>query len=593
MKNEDIRLIVIDSFCGAGGVTEGFHRAEISGSKVAKVIIGINHDAKAIESHAANHPETIHFIEDFTTLDANKLLPIVQNAKEKYPNAKVLFWASAECTHHSKAKGGGPRNADSRSLPEHIQRYDAVLPIDIIYVENVVEFIDWGPLDEYGKPVKRHKGEYYNKWRDELISMGYSYKYSVLNAADFGAYTSRVRYFGIFSRDEELIQFPQPTHHKKSAFGLEKWKAVRDVLDLEVVGESIFTREKPLCDATLKRIIAGIEKFVIGEKYDMFIQRYNSGNPNHRLVSVMSPCGTVTTKNRFGLVNIKFLSKAYSGSPESKNIAIDNPAGTVTTVDHHQLVTAYYGNGYNTSVEEPVGTVTTKDRFALVTSEFITNYYSGGGQLTGMDEPNPTIMTVPKQRIVSCQFMDQQFGQSKPSTIDKPSGCLTTNPKYNLVSAQLMMDTQFKNNGKSLNNPAPVITADRHHFYLMSHQFNNTGMPIDKPCCTIIARQDKKPLYLMALNMGRNRIQQKDTDTYTMDRLKQLCNMIGIVDIYMRMLLIEELLRIQGFGVNYKLKGTKAEMKKFIGNAVECTQAQRNCEAIAQAIDAVQLKQAI
>ena len=158
--NEDIRLIVIDSFCGAGGVTEGFHRAEIEGSKVAKVIIGINHDAKAIESHAANHPDTIHFIEDFTTLDANKLLPIVMNAKQKYPNAKVLFWASAECTHHSKAKGGGPRNADSRSLPEHIQRYVDIIPVDIIYVENVVEFIDRGPLDEYGKIIKSRKAEY-------------------------------------------------------------------------------------------------------------------------------------------------------------------------------------------------------------------------------------------------------------------------------------------------------------------------------------------------------------------------------------------------------------------------------------------------
>jgi len=579
--NEDIRLIVIDSFCGAGGVTEGFHRAEIDGVKVAKVIIGINHDAKAIESHAANHPDTIHFIEDFTTLDANKLLPIVLNAKIKYPNALVAFQMSAECQSHSKAKGGQPRNPDSRSLPEHVERYVEILPIDIILVENVVEFLDWGPLDENGKIIKERKGEFYRVWRDNLISMGYEYDYRTLNAANFGAYTSRLRYFGIFSKDDSLIQFPKPSHHKTGANGLQKWNAVRDVLELDIIGSSIFERDKPLCDATLKRIIAGIEKFVIGEKTNAFIQRYNGGNQSLHVVSLLRPSATLTTKDRFGLVKVKFLSKAYSGSPESKNIGIDNPAGTVTTVDHHQLITAYYGNGYNTALTEPAGTVTTKDRFALVTSKFIANYYSGGGQLTGLNEPNPTITTVPKQRVVSCQFMDQQFGQSKPSSIENPSGCITTNPKYNLVSAQWMMDTQYKNNAKSLSYPAPVVTADRHHFYLMSHQFNNQGMSIEQPCCTVIARQDKKPLYLMALNMGKNRIPQKDNDTYTMDKLKQLCNMIGIVDIFMRMLLIEELLRIQGFGDNYKLKGTKAEMKKFIGNAVECTQAQRNCEAIA------------
>lgn len=153
----NVLLIVIDSFCCAGGVTEGFHRAELNGHKVCKVVVGINHDRVAIESHAANHPDTVHFIEDFTTLDPHKLVGIIEAAKMSYPNAKVLFWASAEYTHHSKAKGGLPRDADSRSLPEHIERYVEILHPDIIGVENVVEFIDWGPIDENGKPIKEQK----------------------------------------------------------------------------------------------------------------------------------------------------------------------------------------------------------------------------------------------------------------------------------------------------------------------------------------------------------------------------------------------------------------------------------------------------
>lgn len=552
MINENIKLIVIDSFCGAGGVTEGFHRAtDQQGNKVCKVIIGINHDEKAIASHAANHPDTIHFIEDFTTLDANRLLPIVEVNRKRYPNAKVLFWASAECTHHSKAKGGLPRDADSRSLPEHIERYVKVINPDIIGVENVIEFIDWGPLDDKGKPVKEEKGIYYNEWRNSLINLGYHYDYRKLNAADFGAYTSRIRYFGIFAKELENIQFPVQTHSKHGDMFTEKWKSVKDVLNLDVEGESIFSREKPLVDATLSRIIAGIEKFVINGEPD-FMVKYNSMSQRktYRAPSINEPSPTVSCQARIGLAKAKFISKAFSGRPEHKNIGIDQPAGSITTVDHHQMITAYYGNGYNSSVEEPAGTVTCKDRFALVTSK----------------------------------FMDQQFGNGIPADIKKPCGCLTTNPKYNLVSAQWLMDTQFSNKGRDINQPAPTITANRKQFYLMNPQFGNKGASINRPCFTLIARMDKMPPYLIETKHGQMHIRINESDSDVMKHLKNLCNQYGIIDIMMRMLMIDELLRIQGFGDQYKLKGTKADMKKFIGNAVECNQAKVLAEAIAGSI---------
>ena len=486
-----IKLIVIDSFCGAGGVTEGFHRATINGEKCAKVIIGINHDPIAIASHAANHPDTVHFVEDFTTLDPNKLIGIVAAAKEQYPNAKVLFHASAECTHHSKAKGGLPRDADSRSLPEHIERYVQVLHPDMISVENVVEFIDWGPLDENGKPVKAQKGIYYNAWRDTLIGHGYTYQYARLNAADYGAYTSRVRYFGLFAKDEANIAFPKQTHSKNGAAGTEKWKAVKDVLDLDIEGESIFNRPKPLVDATLMRIMAGLERFVLNGNSDFMI-KYNSMSQRktYKAPSVDEPCPTVSCQSRIGVVKAHFLSQAFSGRPADKNFQLDRPAKTITTVDHHQMVTAYYGNGYNSSIDEPCGTITTKDRFALVTSQF----------------------------------------------------------------------------------------------YLLNPQYSNKGASIEKPCFTLIARMDKMPPYLVATRTGAIRIKMNPTDTPVMRQLKTICNTHGIGDIRMRMLLIDELLRIQGFGDTYQLKGTKADMKKFIGNAVECTQAQVNAEAISNTI---------
>lgn len=551
-SDNNIRLIVIDSFCGAGGVTEGFHRAvDVRGNKICKVIIGINHDEKAIESHAANHPDTIHFIEDFTTLDANRLLPIVEANRKRYSNAKVLFWASAECTHHSKAKGGLPRDADSRSLPEHIERYVKVINPDVIGVENVIEFIDWGPLDENGKPTKELKGIYYNEWRDSLIDLGYQYDYRTLNAADFGAYTSRIRYFGLFAKQANNIAFPVQTHSKNAINGLQKWNAVKEVLNLDIEGDSIFNRKKPLVDATLERIIAGIERFVVNKADDVFVSRYNSGSPEHRNLSLESHCGVLTTNKRFSIVKTKFISKAFTGRPQNKNQSIENPSGTITTIDHHQIITAYYGNGYNTSVEEPAGTVTTKDRFALVTSK----------------------------------FMDQQYGMSKPAHINQPAGTLTANPKLNLVSAQWLMDTQFNNTGRGINQPAPVITANRKQFYLMNPQFRNTGGSVEKPCFTLIARMDKMPPYLIEAKHGEISIRINESDSETMKRLKSICNQHGIIDIMMRMLMIDELLRIQGFGDKYKLTGTKADMKKFIGNAVECNQAKVLAEAIASTIN--------
>lgn len=516
----NIKLIVIDSFCGAGGVTEGFHRAKINGHKIAKVVIGINHDAMAIESHKENHPETFHFVEDFTELDPHKLVDIIENAKEIYPNAKVLFWASAECTHHSKAKGGLPRDADSRSLPEHIERYVKVIHPDIIGVENVVEFIDWGPLNENCKPIKEQKGIYYSAWRNNLMSHGYKYDYARLNAADYGAYTSRIRFFGIFSKDEKHISFPVQTHSKKGDMFKIKWKSVKDVLNLEVEGESIFERKKPLVDATLERILNGIVRFVICGTKD-FLIKYNSMNQNgkYKAPSIDEPSPTISCQNRVGVVKAKFMSQTFSGRPFDKNFDLERPAKTITTVDHHQLLTAYYGNGYNIDISEPCGTVTTKDRFALITSKFI----------------------------------DQQYGNSNPSSIEQPAGTITTNPKLNLVNAQWIMDTQFSNIGKG----------------------------IDCPCQTLIARMDKMPPYLVQTVKGEIKIKIYESDSETMKKLKHICNDYGIIDVRMRMLMIQELLRIQGFGDKYVLKGTKAEMKKFIGNAVECTQAKVLAESIA------------
>jgi DNA (cytosine-5)-methyltransferase 1 len=145
MTNEPLFLIV-DLFCGAGGTTTGFVQAQLDGRGIAKVIACVNHDPKAIKSHWRNHPDVKHFEEDIRTLELTELIALVKHYRDKYPNAYLILWASLECTNFSKAKGGQPRDADSRTLADHLDRYIVALDPDYIQIENVVEFMSWGHL---------------------------------------------------------------------------------------------------------------------------------------------------------------------------------------------------------------------------------------------------------------------------------------------------------------------------------------------------------------------------------------------------------------------------------------------------------------
>ena len=518
----NIKLLYIDLFCGAGGTTTGVEQAEFDGQVCAKVIACVNHDVNAIASHQANHPHTLHFMEDIRTLDLTNLITHLTRMKAKYPAALVVLWASLECTNFSKAKGGLPRDADSRTLADHLFRYIEKIDPDYIQIENVEEFMSWGDVDEKGHPISKLKGRSYVRWTNKVMSYGYNYDWRLLNSADYGAYTSRKRFFGQFAKKGLPIAFPIPTYSKNGDSGMfqiyKKWKPVREVLDMNDVGQSIFARKKPLCEKTLKRIYAGLIKFVAGGK-DAFLVKYNSMNQSGKYVApgLDEPCPTIACQNRLGVANINFMSKAFSGDPYSKNQSIDVPAGTITTKDHHCFVTAYYGNGGNRSVESPCPTLTTKDRLGLISSRFLTNEYSGGGQLSSIDAPCPAILTTPKQKVVDC--------------------------------------------------------------FLMNPQFKSAGGDVDKPCFTLIARMDKMPPYLVNTEKGLG-IRMFDTDSEMTLKIKEFMAMYGIIDIKMRMLNISELKRIMGFPKGYILVGTQAEQKKYIGNAVEVNMSKVLCEAI-------------
>lgn len=551
---EKIRLLYVDLFCGAGGTSTGVEYARLHGEKCAKVVACVNHDANAIASHQANHPDTLHFTEDIRTLELSPMVNHLKMMKMKYPDAAVVLWASLECTNFSKAKGGQPRDADSRTLAEHLYRYIEAIHPNYIQIENVEEFMSWGDLDEKGHPISRDKGRLYQKWVRTVCGYGYHFDWKILNAADFGAYTSRKRFFGQFAEHGLPIAFPLPTYAKYGDEGglfhqFKKWKAVRDVLDLKDEGTSIFTKKKPLCEKTLERIYAGLIKFVAGGKkqYEDWILKYNSVNKkgNHSPSSILEPCPTVATQNRLGYVKVNFLSKQFSGDPMSKNVSVERPAGAITCVDHHAFVTAYFGNGFNRSVDEPAPTITTKERHALVqvdlnepmpdvpldkvtlsTNQFIANEYSGGGQLSDLKDVCPAVLTTPKQKIVSAE--------------------------------------QF----------------------LLNPQYQSEGRDLEKPCFTLIARMDKMPPYLISTEQGDIGIAIYENDSPMTRKVKEFMAMYGIIDIKMRMLNIRELKRIMGFPEDYTLVGTQAEQKKFIGNAVEVNMSRVLCEALCEKLEA-------
>lgn len=548
-----IKLLYIDLFCGAGGTSTGVENARYADEQCAKVIACVNHDANAIASHAANHPEALHFTEDIRTLELSPLVAHVERMKKIYPDALVVLWASLECTNFSKAKGGQPRDADSRTLAEHLFRYIEDIDPDYIQIENVEEFMSWGDMDEKGHPISKDKGRCYEKWKRNVRKYGYDFDWRILNAADYGAYTTRKRFFGIFAKRGLPIVFPEPTHckdGKSDMFGrLEKWKPVKEVLDFSDEGESIFSRKKPLAEKTLERIYAGLIKFVAGGK-DAFISRYNTARPQDTVKSIDEPCGVLTTANRFAKVQVSFLSKQFSGQPDSKNISVESPAGTITCKDHHAFVSAYYGNGHNHSVELPAPTVTTKDRLALVNSVFI----------------------------------DNQYGTGKPTSIEQPVGTVTTVPKFNVVSCKpWIMNTAFSNVGSSIEQPSQTITANRKWHYLMNPQFASAGGSVNNPCFTLIARMDKMPPYLVEVEGGIG-IQVTSVDSPMTAKIKEFMALYGIIDIKMRMLRIAELKKIMGFPEDYVLIGPQSDQKKFIGNAVEVNMARVLCEAICKEI---------
>lgn len=357
MKSE----LIIDCFAGGGGASVGIEMA------LGKPVdIAINHDPEAIRMHKVNHPDTIHLTEDIFKVDLQKY---VKGRKV------ALMWASPDCTSHSKAKGGQPRKRGLRILPWAVYKHAKQILPEVIIMENVEEIQQWGPLDKKGHPIKERQGEDYKKFITAMKSLGYAFDSRELVAADYGAPTTRKRWYAIFRRDGKDIIWPEQTHFKDSE---PKWKQCGEFVDWSDLGKSIFGRKKPLAEATQKRIANGIRKYILenpkpyivkNDEAVAFLIQYHgeqkAGESRGQLLS--EPIKTIDTSNRYGLVTA-FITKYYKTGIGQ---GCDEPLHTITTSPgHFGLVSAflikYYGSGCGQELKEPLATITTKDRFGLV-----------------------------------------------------------------------------------------------------------------------------------------------------------------------------------------------------------------------------------
>lgn len=356
--------LIIDCFAGGGGASTGIEMA-----LGRHIDIAVNHDPDAILMHKTNHPHTLHLTEDIFTVDL---------AKHVAGRKVGLMWASPDCTSHSKAKGGQPRNKGLRILPWAVYKHAKDILPEIIMMENVEEIQQWGPLDADGHVIREKAGEEYQKFIQAMVSIGYEFDCRELVAADFGAPTTRKRWYAIFRRDGKKIRWPEPSHNKDGSEGKQKWLQCGDFIDWSDLGKSIFTRKRPLAEATMKRIANGYRKYVVenpdpyivkDEKALAFIIQYHGEQKDgdSRGQVLTEPIRTIDTSNRYGLVTA-FVTKFYKTGIGQ---GCDEPLHTITTSPGHfgvisAFLVKYYGQGCGQRVSEPLATITTKDRFGLV-----------------------------------------------------------------------------------------------------------------------------------------------------------------------------------------------------------------------------------
>lgn len=537
--------LIIDCFAGGGGASVGIEMA-----LGRPVDIAINHDPQAIRMHQTNHPQTLHLTEDVFKVDL-----------EKYVAGQhvALMWASPDCTSHSKAKGGQPRKQGLRILPWAVYKHAKKILPDVIIMENVEEIQQWGPLDEKGRPIPERRGEEYQKFVSSIKSLGYDFGFRELVAADYGAPTTRKRWYAIFRRDGKPIVWPESTHSKTGADGKKKWVPVSSVLDFSDIGKSIFGRKKPLAENTLRRTARGLEKFVFNNPEPFIIQVNHSGD--FRGQNIRDPLPTITQKHGFGMVSPYIMQIGQTGFTADRNRSLTDPLSTIVTKNEHCLLTPYivpigYGEREGqlprvNSTQEPVGTLVASGRKHYLCSPFLIQYHSEttktGIRGQAVTDPLQPIDTSNRYGLVIA-FLEKFYKTGIGQSLAEPIHTITTSPgHFGQVSVLAVDWKQLMAAGVDEETAQKATWVSE---FIMEYYGSGTGQSLNDPLHTIVTK-----------------------DRFAL--ITVLGNEYVVLDIFLRMLTPEELKLAQGFPKDYIIdrdynwqKYPVCEQVKRIGNSV-------------------------
>ena len=420
--------LVVDLFAGGGGASTGIEQA------IGRhVDIAINHAADAVALHQANHPQTLHFVSDVFEVD-----PLV--VADGRPVG--LLWASPDCKHFSKAKGGKPVNKNIRSLAWVVVKWAKLVRPRVICLENVEEFQTWGPLLKDGRPCPDRKGRTFARWKQALEALGYKVEHRELRACDYGAPTIRKRLFLVARCDGMPIVWPAQTHAEKPAkgSGLKPWRTAAECIDWSLPCPSIFERERPLAAATLRRIAHGVMRYVVNAAEPYVVRIGHTGHGDSGKVrSVREPVSTITSKAEHLLCSPTLVQTGY-GEREGqapRAPGLHKPLGTVVAgASKHALVAAFLAKHYTgvvgSQLQDPIGTVTSVDHHSLVTSNMIK--LRGTSNSAATDAPLGTISAQGTHHAEVRAFLTAYYGSDQDTPLDDPLHTVTTKPRFGLVT---------------------------------------------------------------------------------------------------------------------------------------------------------------
>jgi DNA (cytosine-5)-methyltransferase 1 len=527
--------LIVDLFAGGGGASTGIELA------VGRhVDIAVNHDPQAVSLHQVNHPQTRHYVSDVFEVD-----PLAVTDGQPVG----LLWASPDCKHFSKAKGGKPVSKKIRGLAWVVIKWAKLVQPRVICLENVEEFKTWGPLNADNMPCPERKGQTFQRWKKQLENLGYVVETRELRACDYGAPTIRKRLFVIARCDGEPIVWPAPTHGP----GLRPYRTAADCIDWSIPCPSIFERERPLVEATMRRIAHGIKRYVIDSATPFIVPVTHQGDS--RVHSALEPLRTITTAQRgeFALA-APMLLKHFGGEPQPGRTVSDlrAPAPTVLAQGGKQALCAaflakhYGGNeGPGVPVGGPVSTITTQDHHHLVAAHLAKFRFDSAG--ASMDAPAPTV--------------------TANSFVKRPGGAAP----IGLVTSHL---AKLRGTSNSAATPEPLGTVSAqglHHAEVRALllKFYGAGGQHQSPI---------EPLHTIPTHDRFGLVTVHGEDYF-------------IADIGMRMLQPRELYRAQGFPDSYAIdRGadgkplSKAAQVRMCGNSV--------CPPLAQAIVAANYMEA-